>query len=138
MKKICSKCSIEKDISCFNKKGEGTSCQCRDCQKQYTKKHYKDNKQYYIKKSNLRTKNLRKWIREYKANLSCGRCGENHIACIEFHHSDPKIKDLDISRVAGRGWSIERLLKEINKCEVVCSNCHRKLHYEFKKKQKQK
>lgn len=63
-----------------------------------------------------------------KAQLRCERCGENHPACLEFHHLDPLKKDGNVGHLA-RAYSTKRLLEEIKKCIVLCSNCHRKEHY---------
>jgi hypothetical protein len=67
------------------------------------------------------------WFRSLKASLKCERCGENHPACLEFHHRDQAKKDCEVSKMV-RTSSIERILEEIAKCDVLCSNCHRKLH----------
>lgn len=71
--------------------------------------------------------------REFLVSLkiSCCRCGENHPACLDFHHRDPATKDVNISQVAGN-ISLKRLREEVQKCEVICSNCHRKLHWDEK------
>lgn len=59
----------------------------------------------------------------------CQICGYNKcIGSLDFHHADPKEKDLTISR-AIRIWGTKRLTEEINKCIVLCANCHRELHY---------
>jgi hypothetical protein len=70
------------------------------------------------------------WLREYKRTLACGMCRENHPACLDFHHRDPTQKDFRISALGCMGWSKERVLAEIAKCDVLCANCHRKLHYD--------
>ena len=64
---------------------------------------------------------------EYKGG-KCERCGYNkcHVA-LEFHHLNPDEKDFTIS---GKSWSFERLKKEVDKCILVCSNCHKEIHYE--------
>lgn len=67
-------------------------------------------------------------FKDYKAGLKCERCSETHPACLDFHHLDPAAKEGDVGRLA-RGWSLDRLKKEIAKCIVLCSNCHRKEHY---------
>jgi hypothetical protein len=70
---------------------------------------------------------LRQWLREYKSHLRCERCGEDHPACLDFHHRDPEQKEVIVSKLVDqRGWGIERILREIAKCEVICANCHRK------------
>jgi len=68
------------------------------------------------------------WFQEYKSTLSCSRCGEDHPACIQFHHTDPSVKESNVGRMAYRGVSVERIMAEIAKCEVLCANCHAKEH----------
>ena len=64
-----------------------------------------------------RTRQLRQWFKAYKATLSCIRCGENHCACLEFHHPDPAEKEIDPSRlVQQKGWSRERIVAELARC----------------------
>jgi len=94
-----------------------------------SKSHYEKNKEVYKQRAKQRRAELKKFIKEYKSKLKCSKCPEDHIACLEFHHEDPKYKEISISQIASRGWSKERLLKEINKCIILCSNCHKKLHY---------
>jgi hypothetical protein len=74
---------------------------------------------------------IKQWMSDYKSKLVCP-CGESHISCLLFHHRDPSQKDIEVSLAVLRGWSIPRLLKEINKCDVMCSNCHNKLHWKEK------
>jgi predicted HNH restriction endonuclease len=44
----------------------------------------------------------------------------------EFHHTDPSKKEEAISEICFKGW--ERVKKELKKCVLLCSNCHRSLH----------
>lgn len=67
------------------------------------------------------------WYRELKRELVCA-CGEDHPACIVFHHPDPAAKEISVSDAVRRGWGRDRILAEIAKCEVVCANCHAKRH----------
>lgn len=56
---------------------------------------------------------------------ACVVCGlEDHSAVYDFHHRDPSQKDFAISR--GKNWDI--IAEELKKCDLVCSNCHRKIH----------
>jgi hypothetical protein len=48
---------------------------------------------------------------------------------LEFHHREPKLKEIVVSKALDWGWSIERILNEIAKCDVLCANCHRKQHW---------
>ena len=58
-------------------------------------------------------------------------CGENHPACLDFHHKDKKDKSFNVAIMASSGYSIEKIKEEIAKCIVLCSNCHRKEHYKI-------
>ena len=104
------------------------------------RKEYKTrwNKEYYIKNKEKeigRTKSrkfeMKKWFSEYKKTLKCEICGENHIACLEFHHKDVSDKKFEISGALSRDYySKNKILSEVEKCNVLCANCHRKHHFE--------
>lgn len=66
-------------------------------------------------------------VNDYKRSLRCRLCRESEPACLDLHHLDPSTKDMTVSE-ALRAYSIERVWKEIEKCVVLCSNCHRKFH----------
>lgn len=70
----------------------------------------------------------RAWFRSLKDTLYCTTCGETHFACLEFHHIDPNTKEATVGSIAGR-WGAARIKAELNKCIVLCANCHRKLHF---------
>jgi len=56
----------------------------------------------------------------------CVDCGySNCLGALEFHHRDPATKDFGVGRFNG---SLERLLAEVAKCDLLCANCHRKRH----------
>lgn len=86
----------------------------------------------HTEEQRIRVKKSRKeiadWFEEYKSTLRC-ECGENHPAAIDFHHLDPSVKEGEVSIGVRRRWSKQRILDEISKCKVMCSNCHRKLHW---------
>ena len=68
-------------------------------------------------------------FREYKKTLKCNRCEYSDYRALEFHHyNDDKDKYYEPSEIARfRSW--ENVLKELSKCEVLCSNCHRIEHF---------
>lgn len=68
-----------------------------------------------------------KEFKKIKSTLKCNRCPENHISCLEFHHRDPSKKEGNVGQIMSR-CSTKKLLEEIEKCEVLCANCHRKEH----------
>ena len=65
---------------------------------------------------------------EYKGG-KCQTCGENRPATLCFHHRDPSEKsfNLDGRTFANRKW--EFVKEEVDKCDLLCHNCHHMLHY---------
>lgn len=67
-----------------------------------------------------------------KIQFGCYECGEDHHACLEFHHPDPTEKRQNTGKssrcpsIFHLGW--KSILEELAKCEVMCMNCHHKYH----------
>lgn len=84
----------------------------------------------YVSMKRERINDLRDWLNEkVKSEISCQHCGNNDFRVLDFHHQDGD-KEHNISDMVNHGWSKENILKEIEKCIPLCSNCHRILHYE--------
>lgn len=75
-----------------------------------------------------RRREIASWFGELKSQLACSQCGENHPACLQFHHREPSTKEMSLADAVRRGWSRERILAEAAKCLVLCANCHMKHH----------
>ncbi len=103
----------------------------KEKQKEWARQYYAKNEE---RKENVRLtglkrhREIREWMTEYKSNLKCEKCPEDHSACMDFHHEDPGKKEITIAKAIQHRWSRKRILKEIEKCIVLCANCHRKLH----------
>lgn len=91
-------------------------------------RHYYRNKTEYIEKNKERRDQLRRKVSKYKSRRGCSRCSEDHISCLDFHHESADEKEENISRMVEKTYSWESILKEIQKCELICANCHRKIH----------
>jgi hypothetical protein len=65
------------------------------------------------------------YVREYLKTHSCVDCSETDPVVLEFDHVRG-IKDIPIARAIRRQYSIDRLQREIDKCDVRCANCHRR------------
>lgn len=60
----------------------------------------------------------------------CTICGYNtNLAALAFHHTNPieKLFQLDARNCSNRTW--ESLQQEVNKCQLVCTNCHEEIHH---------
>ena len=130
--KICSRCKLAKYVDQYNKKSsskDGLSTYCKDCNKEKLKEHYNSNKDYYHNKSKDYSKKLQNWLEDYKKDFKCLKCGEHRHWVLDFHHREPSQKENTVSTML-RTSSRQKILEEIEKCDILCSNCHRDLHYQ--------
>ena len=101
-------------------------------QQKYFKNWYEENKEHFKKQVAVLNKKkrieLRQMIFDYKASKGCNRCPENDARCLDFHHIGDD-KEFTIGNILRNKLCWESILKEIEKCEVICANCHRKEHY---------
>ena len=130
--KACCTCKKEIPINEYSwkiKKRSKRSTKCKDCTNEYSRQHYKNNINDYVaraKKNRARYKKEgRNLIYEFKLSNPCTSCGESNPIVLEFDHLDPQTKRNDVSTMATHGYSIESLEKEIEKCIILCANCHR-------------
>lgn len=125
--KICNRCFIEKDINEFPSTiRRGAIAYCRTCKKEYDREWHAKNKDRLTvikrkQRANIRNRN-QKYITEYLLNHPCIDCGEKDIIVLEFDHRENKVSN--VSELIHLSLSI--LIKEINKCDVRCANCHRR------------
>jgi len=117
----------------FNKnKGrkDGLNSICRACSKARSRKYYKENtdkhkKAVYKRTTEQRERN-KEFIFEYLLEHPCVDCGEDDPIVMEFDHLPGCDKKYEVSSMVGSSYSIETIKKEIDKCEVVCANCHKR------------
>ena len=76
-----------------------------------------------------RQRKLKKQMVDYKGG-KCERCGyDKYIGALEFHHLNPKEKDFNLSQLKRYSFN-EVMIDELDKCILLCSNCHREIHGE--------
>ena len=85
------------------------------------------NKQMYLDKRRRAIHKTRELILQIKKEKKCNRCKEDDPICLDFHHIGKK--SFSISSAINDGYSLRRIYKEIEKCIVLCANCHRKEHH---------
>lgn len=84
-------------------------------------KHYQQNKEYYRERNKRRVQEFRSIITEAKS-VPCSDCKQSYPSYVmQFDHLGDKVFTIAaINRIS----SVTKLLAEIEKCEVVCANCH--------------
>lgn len=74
-------------------------------------------------------KQNREFIADLKRGRGCLKCGETDPCCLDFHHRDPTTKTVHVSLLVSQARSMDSILTEVVKCDLLCANCHRKYHY---------
>ena len=110
--KKCTRCLQTKSLTEFYVSKGKVMSYCKQCHKDLEKRRYKEKMDK---------------LNEYKKTLVCKKCGEKRFYLFDFHHRDPSQKDYTISQ--NPHASFEVIKKEIDKCDVLCANCHREWHY---------
>lgn len=136
-KKICSRCNANKPLTDYFIKDGKTGrlhAQCKECYKEHRRTfyadHYKRYGELYRQRAQLRRVRLRKEFRDnmlaYLQKSRCEICGEHDIRVLEFDHLNPLTKSFNISQAVKLGRNWDDVLSEIQKCRVLCANCHKK------------
>lgn len=130
--KLCTRCNTHKPFLDFHKncrQKDGYQTACKDCCRIRDAKSYSSSPKRRVMIKATRTRKTlynRALVSRYKRFCGCYFCKEKEPVVLDLHHKNPKEKENDPSTLVN--YSTERLRKEIRKCLVVCSNCHRKLH----------
>lgn len=127
MLRRCSRCKLEKPISEYTSYPSKTDCYCRPCRAEYGREHYLKNRARYVENAMRRTQRMVRsnmsLLVDFLRRHPCVDCGETDPLVLEFDHQ--KDKCFEIARgVREKSWA--HVLREIEKCEVVCANCHRR------------
>jgi len=124
--KACKTCKLDKDESLFSSSQlKLTNGRCRECQAELVKAHYQKNKTTYQERDAKRRAKYKDFISKFK-DVPCKDCGKKYPPYVmDFDHLDPTIKSFTIGKAASKCVNLEEIIQEINKCEVVCANCHR-------------
>ena len=130
--KVCTLCKVNKPIQEFSKSSKALDkhqWHCKSCAKEKIKLYrqqidYKPKTNEYQLKRRLERK---EWAIKYLGD-QCAKCGNKFQPHIyDFHHKNPKEKENNLGMyLAG---SFTKLKKELDKCILLCANCHRDVHW---------
>jgi len=119
MFKKCHKCNNELPLDSFDTDVRyrlGKASICKECRKKINAEYYKANGKH---KSKV---NGDLYLNKIKSK-GCGACSLDKIVCLDFHHT--RDKSFNISE---RKTLNQQLIEEVEKCILLCANCHR-LHH---------
>ncbi len=122
--KTCSKCQETKEDSEFCLKRTSRSFQCKACKRAYSKIHYQDNKKYYQNNRDKHQERIKLFLQKLKGETPCTDCKQSYpYYVMHFDHLRDKLYNLSKLATAG-SW--RKVNAELEKCEIVCANCHAK------------
>lgn len=105
---------------------------CKKCDSLNRGNYQKEHKKETTGTKRKRRDVVREFINQYKSKHFCIICKENDPIVLDFHHRNMEDKELEVGNAVKDGWSIEKIKKEIDKCDLLCANCHRREHYKRK------
>jgi hypothetical protein len=102
-------------------------------QKEYQQQHYQNNKELWRDRLRQKRKDRQKFLQSLKKGRKC-ECGEDDVRCLDFHHLNNKLSSL--AQAVRNCWSEEKIASEVEKCIVLCANCHLKINLQCQDKEK--
>lgn len=128
---LCRVCEIEKSnddfVSDKNKKS-GKVRLCKECKRKLDKISYDKRKVSINLKKKQKISNFRTQYNGLKIGKKCVKCNESRFYLLDFHHNNND-KEFNIGTEAWRTLNINKIKKEVEKCIILCSNCHREFHF---------
>src|SRR3972149_2776712 len=132
--KQCPKCKVLKPLIEFYKRKTGNRAgkyyeKCRECMKIRGRAYYHTNRTRQLPLAIARKHKAYEIKRSYISNLKnipCSDCGNTFPSYVmDFDHREGQKKLANIAHMSVRNWSLTKIQSEIEKCDIVCANCHR-------------
>lgn len=132
----CRDCRKEKPATEFTIRAGNPTNWCRLCKRTYDANYHKTRapevKALKLDKMKIRQLDLKQKLWDYKTSHPCIDCAESDPIVLEFDHRDSNTKENDICRMVAAKFSWAAIVREIEKCDVRCANCHRRrTHKQF-------
>lgn len=103
---------------------------CRSCNREYQRTWFSSNREIQRARIKANSRKAKKStydaINQLKQDSGCVDCKESDPVVLDLDHRDRKLKVLGVSAMISRGYSLEKILIEVAKCDVRCANCHRR------------
>jgi len=113
----------------YNKNIKKTTKKFKKQDAENSRNYRKSHKEQLNKRKRARNRETRDWLDNIKKSKKCSKCKQDKYYILDFHHLDPNEKDKGISQAVNCGYSKKRIMAEIDKCIVLCRNCHGEIHY---------
>jgi transcription elongation factor Elf1 len=129
--KPCLRCGEIKELTEFardRKRKDGLQAYCNICHRKEARDTYRANPEPYKRRAATHRDRLRAYLMkvadEIRTEYGCAFCGERTTCILDFHHHETPGEP--VARTTSK--SLTAFRREVNRCVVVCANCHRKIH----------
>lgn len=127
--KICSSCLVSQPLEHYHNSSrskDGKQSRCKTCNRKQRVAYYRTaegrkSNELSGKRNDIRNQ---QYVYEYLSKHPCADCNEADIVVLEFDHL--RDKEFNVCKGIKAGYSLQRIKNEIEKCEVVCANCHKR------------
>lgn len=124
--KHCSSCNKDKPLSDFSNnkaRKDNKQAHCKQCRNKYLKSWYKRNKKLQVTRAAASRKKVIEYVKELKSKTPCKDCNKFYHWCqLDFDHLHNKLFNVS---TGARTLGLVKVKQEIEKCDIVCANCHR-------------
>ncbi len=127
--KRCPSCEKTLPVEAFARclsRYDGLQAECKDCRHA---RYIEHGSALVTSRTKENRKRIRREIDDYKLETGCEVCGYRRCSsALDFHHRDPGDKEFTVGEALARNMASVTVMAEIEKCILLCSNCHRELH----------
>jgi hypothetical protein len=116
----------------YKDKNRYHSDEYKEYQRNYQRGWYERHKTKRSALIRARKAAMNEYIQSIKNEMCCADCGQRHPATLHFHHLNSEDKLFNIGEAVRKGFGPDKIKKEIEKCIVLCANCHAIRHYNMR------
>jgi hypothetical protein len=122
----CGRCGQDKPLTDFHKRRKyGWQAWCKTCRREYDREYHQRTRPIRLAQKKRYLADVIGWYRELKTGRPCADCGGSfHYSAMEWDHLPGMQKVAEVSTLVAKTRSKRGVLEEIEKCELVCANCH--------------
>lgn len=127
--KTCPKCKKTKPLDEFSvskSRKDGRASTCKLCKREMDRDYYGRNAEKFLERNKATIIANKVRIVEYLKKHPCVDCGEKDILVLEFDHREGNPKKR-VTELVCQASTWNTILKEIEKCDVRCANCHARI-----------
>lgn len=127
--KICTKCKNVLPLEKFalNKaKKDGRQQHCKNCKKEFDRLNHIQNREAQLERNRKNREKRQNFVLNYLVDHPCVICGESDPIVLDFDHIERASKTNNICDMVRNVRSEKSIIEEIQKCQVLCANCHRR------------